>query len=252
MLSTLLLLLLCSACYAQYLGAAGLDPLANFCSRWNHQSQVKNGMLFIDGGVETFSDRSSFQYGLQPNWTGPITAGPNCYVIVINMSSAWDWQHNISEVAVNESYVAVPGTGTFAPIFQRAALFQGPTKDTNVYLYGGSSPDVNMSFPGYQWPYSSQYVLWGFDTITHGWTQHDVHATVPERPSWGAHAEAPEQNLAFYLNGIITNYSSPADDYLANNTLYLEGMVVLDLANFTVSIHLVVHIWNWKQKESIP
>src|ERR1700733_7246513 len=197
MLSTLLLLLLCSACYAQYLGAAGLDPLANFCSRWNHQSQVKNGMLFIDGGVETFSDRSSFQYGLQPNWTGPITAGPNSYVIVINMSSAWDWQHNISEVAVNESYIAVPGTGTFAPIFQRAALFQGPTKDTNVYLYGGSSPDVNMSFPGYQWPYSSQYVLWGFDTITHGWTQHDVHATVPERPSWGAHAEAPEQNLAF-------------------------------------------------------
>lgn len=29
-------------------------------SRWYHQSQVKNGILFIDGGIETFSDRAPF------------------------------------------------------------------------------------------------------------------------------------------------------------------------------------------------
>jgi len=247
----LLFLLLRSVCFAQGLGAAGLNPLANFCSRWNHQSQIKNEMLFIDGGVETFSARSPIQYGLQPNWTGPITAGPNSYIIAVNMSSAWDWQHNISEVAINKSYVAVSGTGTWAPIYQLAALFQGPENDTNIYVYGGSSPDVNTSFPGYQWPYSNQYTLWGFDTITHVWTQYDVYNTVPERPSWGAHAEAPELNLAFYLNGIITNYSAPADDYLANNTLYLEGMVVLDLANMTVSIYLNSHVRFEKQKQNL-
>lgn len=55
----------------------------------------------------------------------------------------------------------------FAPMFQRAGLFQGPMNDTNIYLYGGSSPDVNTSFPGYQSPQSGQYTLWGFDTIIH-------------------------------------------------------------------------------------
>jgi hypothetical protein len=30
--------------------------------RWYHQSQVKNGMLFVHGGIESFSDRSAVQY----------------------------------------------------------------------------------------------------------------------------------------------------------------------------------------------
>jgi hypothetical protein len=201
-------------------------------------------MLFIDGGVETFSARSPIQSSLQPNFTGPITAGPNSYIIAVNMSSGWDWKYNISEVAINKSYVAVAATGSWVPILQRAALFHGPENDTNVYLYGGSSPDVNTSFPGYQSPIlnSNQYTLWGFDTVNHSWIQYDVYETVPERPSWGAHAEAPELNLAFYLNGIITNYSGSAHSYLHNNTLYLEGMVVLDLANISVGIYLTFHV----------
>ncbi len=30
--------------------------------RWYHQSQIKNGILFIDGGIESFSDRSYYHY----------------------------------------------------------------------------------------------------------------------------------------------------------------------------------------------
>lgn len=82
------LVLLAGALLASPAAGNGLDPLANFCRqvcsllnlfsinflavihlirylgkvRWYHQSQVKNGMLFIDGGLLTFSDRSSIQH----------------------------------------------------------------------------------------------------------------------------------------------------------------------------------------------
>ncbi|KAL2278511.1 hypothetical protein FJTKL_14427 [Diaporthe vaccinii] len=69
MTSILILGLLFAASQAQ---ATGLDPINNYCSRWYHQSQVKDGVLFIDGGIETFSDRSS-----NPN-------SSNCWSEILN------------------------------------------------------------------------------------------------------------------------------------------------------------------------
>ncbi len=57
---------------------------------------------------------------------------------------------------------------------------------------------------------------------------------VPERPSWGAYAEAPEHSLAFYLNGLVTNMSSAVTEQANMTTTNLGGMVVLDLQNHTV------------------
>lgn len=34
--------------------AQELDPINNFCIRFDHQSVVKNSTLYIDGGRETF------------------------------------------------------------------------------------------------------------------------------------------------------------------------------------------------------
>ena len=75
---------------------------------------------------------------------------------------------------------------------------------------------------------------WGFHTISHAWTQYDIFSNVPERPSQGASTEAPDLGLAFYMNGMITNWSAVTTSYLGNNTEFLEGMVVIDLNNQTV------------------
>jgi hypothetical protein len=61
-----------------------------------------------------------------------------------------------------------------------------------------------------------------------------IFSSVPERPSWGASAEASDKGLAFYLNGLISNESSVSTEYLGSTTISLEGMVVLDLNNQTV------------------
>ncbi|KAI9740608.1 MAG: hypothetical protein M1834_005189 [Cirrosporium novae-zelandiae] len=169
--------------------------------------------------------------GNEPNYTGPIVAGPNNYIIAVNLSSSWDWKLNISQVAINKT--ANPTTGTSSPIFQNGALFQGPPSDSQIYLYGGATTSINTSFPDWQQTYSNQYNLWGFDTESHEWSQYDVFSVVPDRPSWGGYSEAPDLGLAFWFNGVLTNYSSPSTSYLASKTLFLEGMVVLDLTNQT-------------------
>ncbi|CAJ2514047.1 Uu.00g021660.m01.CDS01 [Anthostomella pinea] len=214
--------------------ATGLDPIGNLCSRWYHQSQVKNGVLYIDGGIQTFSDREPFDnpaaHDDRLNYSGLVILGQrDNYVIAVDLSKSWNWKTNISEVLINKT-VAL-GTSNSIPKVQSGALFHGTPDDDQVYLYGGVTPDVNTSFADWQAPTTNQYTLWGFNTKSHEWTQYDVVLGAPERPSWGASAEAPEQGLAFYLNGQVTNLSSAADkqgNALPDN---LGGMVVLDLVN---------------------
>ncbi|OTA94145.1 hypothetical protein M434DRAFT_30317 [Hypoxylon sp. CO27-5] len=79
----------------------------------------------------------------------------------------------------------------------------------------------------------SNFCRWGFNTKTYDWTQYDVSMDIPERPSSGASAEAPELGMAFYLNGMITNMSSTTHYYDNITSSSLEGMVVLDLQNHT-------------------
>jgi hypothetical protein len=78
------------------------------------------------------------------------------------------------------------------------------------------------------------YSRWGFNTQSYNWIQYDIFSSVPERPSWGASAEASDRGLAFYLNGLISNESSVSTENLGSTTISLEGMVVLDLNNQTV------------------
>lgn len=49
---------------------SGLDPVQNMCQRWYHSSIIKNEMLYIYGGYETFVE--SNKHGAK---TGNITIG---------------------------------------------------------------------------------------------------------------------------------------------------------------------------------
>ncbi|KAK9771907.1 putative Peptidase A1 domain-containing protein [Seiridium cardinale] len=228
----------------QAVGAAGLDPINNFCSRWYHQSQVKNDILFIDGGIASFSEREPFDnyadsatgkpaaHDDRLDYTGPVVTGTNIYTITVDLRTSWNWKTNISEVPLNKSVSS--GTSNLVPIVQSGALFHGLPDDPHIYLYGGATPDINTSFANWQRPTTSQYTLWGLNTDTNDWTQHDVFLDAPERPSWGASAEAPEHGLAFYLNGLRNNMSS-ATTYSSNVApSNLGGLVVLDLNDLTV------------------
>lgn len=92
----------------------------------------------------------------------------------------------------------------------------------------------NASFPKASPPLLTAEHRWGFNAQTHAWTQYDVSLAAPQRPSWGAFAEATEQGMAFYLNGMISNLSSAATASANTPPTNLEGMIALDLHKHTV------------------
>ena len=145
------------------------------------------------------------------------------------MSKSWDWkQANFTESIINKS--ANSRTGTYPPVAVRGALYQGAYADTRLYQYGGTTSYLNTSFPGFQfWSYTDQYSLWSYDIVTGEWDQYDITNASPERPSSGAYTEAPDQGLAFYLNGQIDNGSSSATaSFEGNVEVSLNGMIVID------------------------
>ncbi|KAF4253989.1 hypothetical protein CNMCM8812_003815 [Aspergillus fumigatus] len=201
--------------------ATGIDPVDNYCSRVYHQSTVKNRTLYIDGGLEVFVEKNN-------NGTaeGARVFGYNTGLIEVDLTSSWDWKRNISIRATSKR--PNPRTGADPPVVVRGALYAGGPSDSSIYQYGGTVSYTNTSFPGFQNPTSSEYALWSYNTSNGSWDQFDVTLGAEYRPAGGAYGEAPDQELAFYLNGYINNGTSndleDSDDLLR----YLDGLIVID------------------------
>lgn len=206
---------------------------------------VKNDILYIDGGLEVFVTK---------NWGGAGVGTPilgyselylprletqsrngmsllmslhlDEYLITVPMNASWNWKTNISVTALEKP--ENPNTGTPPPNNVRGALYAGAHDDPNVYIYGGTVSWANQSFPGFQWPTSGTYALWGYDTSDGSWDQHDVSLDLPYRPAGGAYAESIDLGLAFYLGGFLDNGSSSDYIHYSEFKQYLNGLVVLN------------------------
>lgn len=156
-------------------------------------------------------------------------------LIRIDMTGPWDWHNNIFEATVNKSSGVGGFTGQAPPNLINGALYAGSSADPNLYFYGGTTSYWNTSFPGWRQPSSQEYSLWSYDeTATSQWNQYDILDASPHRPSRGFSAEAPDQGLAFYLNGHIDNGSSTSTTEMGNGkSVALTGMIVLDTATQT-------------------
>lgn len=154
------------------------------------------------------------------------------YLIKVNLTTSWDWKTNISETFTN--ITKNPKTGSLPPQGVRGAFFQGSSDDNNFYYYGGTTSFLNTSFPGWTPPAPSAYSLWSYDTVTEQWGQYDLRPSIPNRPNSGAAAEAPDQKLMFYFNGVIDNGSSTATENLGPSAVrFLDGMVVMNMTDNT-------------------
>ena len=152
-------------------------------------------------------------------------------MIEVDLTSSWDWKTNISETLTN--ITANPDTGSFPPQVVRGTLYQGTPSDSRIFLYGGTTSHANTSFPGWRPPEASTYSLWSFDPNSTNWGQYSLGTNEIYRPSSGAAAEAPDQGLAFYFNGLIDNGSSTDTVILGVNNVnvFLPGMIVIDTTN---------------------
>lgn len=153
------------------------------------------------------------------------------FLLQVDLRDWWDWRLNISYVALEEKPTKdgrKVRNGMIA-----GAMFHGPYNESEVYTYGGTTFRGNESFPNNdtQVQYSEQYPLWSFDNATQVWTPFDTGQSWT--PSYGAAAEAPDQGLAFYLNGRIDNGTAPSISNEGNDQTLLDGMMVIDIAQHT-------------------
>ena len=147
-------------------------------------------------------------------------------LIEIDLSHSWDWKKNISEKAINKTGIA---NVLSTPVLSRGALYKGTANDNNIYLYGGTTSYSNTSDPAWEPPTSSQYSLWSYDTVSKDVAQFNISGASPYRPSSGAYAQAPDQGLAFYLNGEIDSGSSTeTQEFGDSKKFFLNGMIVID------------------------
>ncbi|KAF2093704.1 hypothetical protein NA57DRAFT_61407 [Rhizodiscina lignyota] len=213
----------------------GLDPINNMCSRWNHQSApkphslldllavIKDGILYIDGGIETFASNG------QP----PRVLGNNEYLIGVDMSDSWDWKVNVTEKAIPKT--TPPSSLNSVPNMLRGAAFSAPANDPKIYIFGGSNFTLNSSFENYTGPLSDTNALWSFDPTVSEWQQHEFSGASPARPNRGAWADVSDQGLGFFLNGYYDSGTSTGYEYLHNGTIGQTGMAMVNTTDLSYS-----------------
>lgn len=208
---------------------------------------VKNGTLYIDGGLEVFSNSNKngnpsgeevLGYSLwtgSPSFQDVTDSDTDTFLIEIDMTRSWNWQMagNFSAVAVNKT--ANPSTGTSPPASAcRGSMFQGGPEDPSIYLYGGTVDYRNTSAPTFSGPDSAQYALWSYNTQTQVWGQHDITVNVPQKPNMNAYTEAPDQQLAFSLGGQVDSGTSNAYQQYGSGFIgFLPGLTIINMTDQT-------------------
>lgn len=207
-----------------------LDVVNDMCYRWFHQSTIKKGSLWIDGGIESFADEIS-------RWStsGPTVLGYNYRMIQIDLTQPFNWTEiNITTLVLDKT--EDPDSGNMPPQVSNAVLLSGLPEDSRIWLYGGTTYWYNTSFPEFQGPTTQIYSLWSYDTDSQRWDQYDVSSMAPSRPSNGLAAEAPTLGLGFYFNGELDSGSSAETGWFRDYRKdFLEGMVVINTTSQTAA-----------------
>lgn len=138
---------------------------------------VKNGNLYIDGGLEIFARNTSTTGHNQTGSTSYNTA-----LLQIDLTNSWDWKKNLTVNKLEKGQN--PDTDRDAPLFVRGGSLQRP-------LYGGTVSYSNTSFPGWHQPIGPQYALFSYSVTDETWSQYDVLLDVPTGPIRGAMLKSP-------------------------------------------------------------
>ncbi|KAK6339137.1 hypothetical protein TWF718_008561 [Orbilia javanica] len=195
----------------------GLDPIYNFCKRYQHQSAITSNTLFIDGGTMWFHD---------PILWGNATPGINTYLIATDMSKSWEWRNNtVSQTLINKTREADRTTG-YVPSLNKGALWPN-TNQTYLYLYGGTVNSSLSGFRPYTPPKPDNEVLWRYDIAKEFWQPITNGTRGITRASYGGSVVVPRLNKAYYLGGILDQGSTNETGNLSSPR-FLDGMLEFD------------------------
>ncbi|KAF3910433.1 hypothetical protein ABW20_dc0105973 [Dactylellina cionopaga] len=239
-LATTTLLLVAPAVTQKTSTAPKLDPAANFCKRYQHQSTVTDDALYIDGGTTWFHDD-------QYVWDKPATQGIN----------SWDWKTNISQTAVYKTREPGRKTG-YVPALNGGAIWPNQNQ-THLYFYGGTTNSSLSNFTLYADPEPDKETLWKYNIVERFWDPVVYAKGSPfvTRASYGGGVSVPNLNRAYYLGGIVDRGSTDKTGDLPSPR-FLDGMLefnfetesvrnisTLGLGNRARAYSQIVHIPNY-------
>lgn len=149
------------------------------------------------------------------------------YLITVDMTSSWNWQKNISQHALTKTNAV--NTNGQTPNLVRGSIFHGPSNDTKLYAFGGSTTYENVTFPGWVGPTSDRHPLYSYDYASTEWNAIDLSSNHIIRPASGASAEAPDLGLGFWYNGQLDSGSATQSQSLGDGVIkFMMGMIVID------------------------
>ncbi|KAH3917053.1 hypothetical protein HBH56_051690 [Parastagonospora nodorum] len=155
------------------------DPILDFCRRWNHQTAIVDGRLYIDGGAVAYKS-------LATNYT-------NDYLLFSDLSSRTDvgfpQQHsNLSKPA---NVPSLSGGILWADEVNKCFYQFG-----GAFQEGGSPKDFGM---------------WTYDVILDQWntTTYVSSDKNLQRPAFGAGTQVDGRGLGFYYGGWLSSRTTP-------------------------------------------
>ncbi|PQE22714.1 cell wall anchored protein [Rutstroemia sp. NJR-2017a BVV2] len=213
----------------------GLDPIDNMCQRFYHASIIKNDILYIYGGYETFVDSNNHGKIRGNISIGTTKDKKDNFLLGIGMNESWTWQSGSANLPMVSEQVLFPVSSENVPsVVIGGALFSGSMNDNEIYLYGGTDQSMNTSFYSYSESIPSDQTLLSYDITGHQWQSINVSSVNLQKSSYGASADVPDQGLGFYFNGEINNgTSAETASFPAYNSIPLEGMVMVDTVGNT-------------------
>ncbi|KAJ6262959.1 hypothetical protein Dda_1517 [Drechslerella dactyloides] len=202
-----------------------IDPVVNFCKRYQHQSAITDKTLFIDGGTQWFHD--------DPIVWGPTTEGINTYLVTTDMSDSWDWKGNISQTAIYKTREPGRKIG-FVPALNGGAIWPNANQ-SSLYFYGGTTNSSLRNFSLYEDPESDAQTLWKYNIEEKFWDPVDYTKGSSEvtRASYGGSVVAPKLNKAYYLGGIVDRGSTDNSGDL-QSPRFLDGLLEFDFGTESV------------------
>ncbi|KAF1354843.1 hypothetical protein BDV97DRAFT_366068 [Delphinella strobiligena] len=117
-------------------GHVGSNIVDYYFNRLYTQTTLKKETLWIDGGLQSFTqwqDNNSLLYYIA---MAPTFNATYPYLVQKPMQSSWDWKTNITETAINMS-APNPSTGTSPPQIYQGALYREEASNSKLWLHGG-------------------------------------------------------------------------------------------------------------------
>lgn len=124
--------------------------------------------------------------------------------------------------------------GNPIPILSNGGLLCSGAGDDQFYLLGGTTTQVNQTWPYSQQPLTPVTSLWSYNSLQKSWTEYSQSPDLGSKVNKAACFGASDQELGFCVGGQVDEGSSDATKDFGDFAYMVEGLQILFTNNQTM------------------